>query len=176
MKHIFFFAFLLWGGIVVANEQLDLRQLRQRYYAAVQSASVTDKLYIELKKQAKPSPVVLAYVGSLEALKAKHAFNPYNKIQYLKAADQTMRQAVKADPENVEIRFLRYSYQYYVPEFLGYSADKSEDVAVIVAQLSAGNYRKQDKELVKNMLAFLQETKAVPTSELSKLHAALAQH
>lgn len=175
MKKTLLLFLLLWSGFVVANEQVDLRQLRQRYYAAVQSASVTDKLYAELKKQAKPSPVILAYVGSLEALKAKHAYNPYYKIQFLKAADQTMRRAVKADPDNVEIRFLRYSYQYYVPEFLGYSEDKSADVAVIVTQLAAGNYRKQDKELVKNMLGFLEETQAVSASELAKLNALVAQ-
>lgn len=176
MRYFFILVLLLWSGFAVANELMDLRQLRQRYYAAVQSAAVTDKLYAELKKQAKPSPVILAYVGSLEALKAKHAYNPYYKIQYLKAADQTMRKAVKADPENIEIRFLRYSYQYYVPEFLGYSEDKSEDVAVIVAQLMAGNYRKQDKELVKNMVGFLEETKAVSVTELAKLNALLTQH
>lgn len=176
MKQLLLVLLLFGSSLSFANEQFDLRQLRQRYYAAVASSSVTEKLYAELKKQQRPSPVILAYVGSLEALKAKHALNPYYKIQYLKEADQTMRQAVKADPKNVEIRFLRYSYQYYVPEFLGYSEEKREDVAVIVAQLNAGNFKKQDKELVKNMLGFLEETKAVSVAELAKLNAILAQH
>jgi len=164
---------LLLATVSVASEQVDIRQLRQRYYAAVQSSTVTDKLYAELKKQQKPSPVILAYVGSLEALRAKHALNPYYKIQYLKEADQTMRKAVKADPNNIEIRFLRYSYQYYVPEFLGYSEEKGEDVAVIVAQIYARNYRSQDIALVKNMIGFLAETKAVSVSEIEKLKALL---
>lgn len=176
MRHFFALILLFSSSITFANDQVDIRQLRQRYYAAVQSSSVTEKLYGELKKQTKPSPIILAYIGSLEALKAKHALNPYYKIQYLKAADQTMRKAVKADPDNLEIRFLRYSYQYYVPEFLGYSEEKKEDVAVIVAQISAGNFRKQDKDLVKNVLGFLEETKAVSLSELNKLNAVLAQH
>lgn len=124
MRQLVIVFLMLLSSVMYANDQLDIRQLRQRYYAAVESATVTDKLYAELKKQPKPSPVILAYVGSLEALRAKHALNPYYKIQYLKEADKTMRRAVKADPENIEIRFLRYSYQYYVPEFLGYSEEK----------------------------------------------------
>jgi len=174
VKQIVLFLLFSVSSVSFANELPDIRQLRQRYYSAVESSSITDKLYAELKKHAQPSPVVLAYVGSLEALRAKHALNPYYKIQYLKEADQTMRKAVKADPQNIEIRFLRYSYQYYVPEFLGYSEEKPEDVAVIVAQIKARNFRQQDKELMKNIVGFLAETKAVSSSEIGKLNALLA--
>lgn len=174
MKQIALVILLFLSGVLHANDQASLRQIRLRYYAAVQSSSATEKLYAELKRQPKPSPVILAYVGSLEALRAKHALNPYYKIQYLKEADQTMRKAVQIDPENIEIRFLRYSYQYYVPEFLGYSEEKKEDIGVIVAQINALNFSSQDKDLVKNMIGFLAETKAVPTKEIGKLNALLA--
>ncbi len=170
MRYVLLISLLLVGlGEVGANETIDLRKLRQQYYAAVQSADETEKLYKELKRNTKPSPLIVAYTGSLEALRAKHALNPYNKLQYLKEADKTMKRAVKADPDNIEIRFLRYSYQYYVPEFLGYSENKEEDVKSIVALIKAGNFAQADKSLVQNVVRFLEETKSVQKEDLKQL-------
>jgi hypothetical protein len=170
MKQVWLIFLLLFGASEVgANESIDIKKLRQQYYAAVQSADATEKLYKELKRNAKPSPLIVAYTGSLEALRAKHALNPYNKLQYLKEADNTMKRAVKADPDNIEIRFLRFSYQYYVPEFLGYSENKEEDVKSIVALIKAGNFAQADKSLVQNVVRFLEETKSVQKEELRQL-------
>jgi len=173
IRFILFLLLLSTGGF--ASEVVDMKSLRERYYAAVHSSVATEKLYSELKKQRLPAPVILAYVGSLEALRAKHAINPYYKLQYLREADQTMQKAVKAAPDNIEIRFLRFSYQYYVPEFLGYSENKEEDLKVMVALLKAGKYPRQDTALVKNMLGFFEETQSVSRAELKLLKMSLPQ-
>jgi hypothetical protein len=164
-----FFVFLLITQQIAANGVADIQSLRKRYYAAVNSAKITDKLYEELQSASVKPAIVQAYIGSLEALKAKHAYNPYSKLQYLKQADQSMRQAVKADPDNIEIRFLRFSYQYYVPEFLGYSTHKEVDVQVIVKELLAGNFPPADKALMKQIVGFLEETKSVSPAVLQAL-------
>lgn len=163
------FVFLLITQQILANGVADIQNLRKRYYAAVNSAKITDNLYDELQAYSRKTALIQAYIGSLEALKAKHAYNPYSKLQFLKQADQSMRQAVKADPENIEIRFLRFSYQYYVPEFLGYSTHKEADVKVIVNQILAGNYASDDKELMKQIVGFLEETKSVSPAVLQSL-------
>lgn len=158
MKFSFLFLFLLLkslhlsAGSAVSDEFRTIKIAVQR---AIESQSVTDSLYRVLKSGEAENPLVLGYIGTLEALKAKHSWNPYNKIKYVALSQKTMKLAVEGDPTNLEIRFMRFSIQHFTPSFLGYSKDLEEDRKAIVRQFKNRKFGLADAALVRNMAVFM---------------------
>ena len=150
---------------------VSLPQIRREYYAAVQSATTADRLHSRLQALPSPTPLLKAYLASVEAVQAKHSWNPYNKLALLSSADQTMAVAVQSDPKNIEIRFLRFSYEHYVPAFLGYSKHLQDDRRVIVQELATGNLGQMPRELVPGIVQFLQASGRCSPAELARLKA-----
>ncbi len=89
----------------------------------------------ELEAVKNSNALYMAYYGAFQSLMAKHAFNPYNKLDYLKKSQQSLNKAISQNPTDAEMRFLRFSIQYYVPRFLGYSSNLEEDKKVILANV-----------------------------------------
>jgi hypothetical protein len=81
------------------------------------------------------SPLLLAYYGATQSLVAKHSWNPYTKMDYLAKSQSTLQKAIALKPQDAEMRFLRFSIQYYVPKFLGYSKNLEEDKNVILKNI-----------------------------------------
>lgn len=165
--------FLLISYSILATDNINVEDIRKGYYEAVYDSKRTDELYSQLKKVKSSDPLVQAYIGSLEALKAKHARNPYYKLSYLAQFDKTIRAAVKKAPDNLEIRFLRFSVQYYVPEFLGYSKEMQEDKQKIVYLITQKKYSEDERGLVKKVYHFMVETKSLTTSEINQMKRGL---
>ncbi len=114
--------------------------------------------------------MVLAYFGSLEALKAKDSWNPYKKVKLLVASNKTLQQAVTASPNDMEIRFLRFSIQFYLPGFLGLSKDMHGDKNTIIQQLKQKNYGSADNDFLKNIMKFMIDSKQCTAQEAAFLH------
>jgi len=137
-----------------------ISELRERFYAAVESEKVTKSLYDELAiEKVKLTPLYQGYFGAIEALIAKHSWNPYNKLEYLSKGMKSLETAIALDKDNLELRFLRFSIQHYIPVFLGQSKNLMEDRDKMVEQIKKGNFKEEDRVLVKNVTAFLIETK-----------------
>ncbi len=166
MKHILlFFITFLFVKITMAY---DIEKIRLDYIAAVKNSKKTEIFYKELKEIAKPDAIILAYLGSAEALRAKHAFNPINKLAYLKQGSNTLAKAVNAAPNNLEIRFLRFSLEHYVPSFLGYSKNLEADKVKIIELLQHKNKSegiKDNTQIKKNIINFLLQTKRCTATE-----------
>ncbi|MDO1451037.1 hypothetical protein Q0590_32485 [Rhodocytophaga aerolata] len=152
------------------NPGIDIHTLRREYLQAVENEDKTNELLAVLTKENSQEPLRIGYKGALEALKAKHAFNPYNKLSYLKKAQQTFEQAISLSPEDVELRFLRFSVQHYLPSFLGASKNLEEDKLVIVKNIAQPGL---DKDVQATVARFLLETKRCTATEQQKLQAVL---
>jgi len=150
---LFIFLFVQSRAEPVVRE--DLKNIKTAVYRAIESSSVTDSLYRVLKSAETESPLIVAYIGTLEALKAKHSWNPYNKIRYVSLSQKTMKKAVEQEPSNLEIRFMRFSIQHYTPSFLGFSKDLEEDRKAIVRQFKNRKFGLADAALIRNMAAFM---------------------
>ncbi|TAF43687.1 MAG: hypothetical protein EAZ51_06805 [Sphingobacteriales bacterium] len=160
---------LLFGKVCLAY---DIDKIRLDYIAAVNSSKKTNILYNELKAIAQPDALILAYLGSAEALRAKHAFNPINKLAYLKQGSITLAKAVETDPNNIEVRFLRFSLEHYVPSFLGYNKNLEADKAKIIQLLQHKNKAEttaSNHQITKNIIRFLLETKRCNLTETALL-------
>ncbi|OOQ58114.1 hypothetical protein BC343_10710 [Mucilaginibacter pedocola] len=152
----------------------DVHVIRKLLVTALESKKTTDSLYKSLTAIKNRSGLINAYIGTLEALKAKHAWNPYYKVKYLNDCEKTFKTAVAADPHNIEIRFMRFSIEHNVPKFLGYTKNLVDDREEIIKQLDAKNYTSADKTLQRTIIKFLLESKRCTAEEQHKLNQYLA--
>lgn len=144
----------------------EIRNIKVAVHRAIESSAVTDSLYLALKSESNQSPLMVAYIGTLEALKAKHSWNPYNKIKFVSLSQKTMKKAVERDPNNLEIRFMRFTIQHYTPSFLGFSKDLDEDRKAIVRQFKNRKFGLADAPLIRNIAAFMIESDRCLKEEL----------
>jgi hypothetical protein len=152
----------------------NLHVIRKLLISAMNSKKTTDSLYANLNAIKDRSALINGYIGTLEALKAKHALNPYFKIKYLSNSEKTFKAAVSRDPHNIEIRFLRFSVEHHVPGFLGYNKNLNADCQEIIKQLDKKYYASADKPLVKTIITFLINSKRCTLAESNNLKQYLA--
>lgn len=164
-----------FSGKAFSGGEVDMNYLREQYYYCVSSSEKTEKLYKQLVELQSDNAVITGFIGALEALKAKHAWNPYRKMAHLDKAAITLAKAVQAAPNNIEIRFLRYTLEYYVPSFLGYSKHLVEDKKLIINNIIQCRYAMTDRFLVENIIKFFDEHSECKASELVLMRQALKQ-
>ncbi|WP_295650989.1 hypothetical protein [uncultured Mucilaginibacter sp.] len=165
------FLMLCCGSMArAADPQPELKPLRQKMLLAANNKKTADSLYNALDKLPAKSPVIIAYIATLDALKAKQTWNPYSKIIYLNQSQSLLLTAVADDPQNIEIRFLRFSIQHNVPGFLGYGKNLAEDREEIITQLDRKNYNLAEKDLIRTIIAFLLNSKRCSPPEGTRLH------
>lgn len=152
----------------------DPKVLRKQLLVALERRSLTDSLYKELTATQNKSPLNVCYLGVVEALKAKHAWNPYYKVKYLKDSEKTLKIAVSREPDNIEIRFMRFSIEHNVPGFLGFNKHLVADREEMVKQLNKKYYATADREVVVTIIKFLIDSKRCTPHENEILHKQLA--
>ena len=150
------------------------KTLRRQVMLAINSSKTTDSLYNILVAMPNKSPLITGYTGTLQALKAKHHWNPYYKVKYVKDAQKIFAKAVAAEPHNMEIRFLRFSVDYKLPKLLGYNKNMTADKNEIITQLTKKNYTVDDKDLVITIINFLLEADMHTAAENTFLTKQLA--
>jgi hypothetical protein len=147
--------------------------LRQQLVRAVNSSKTTDSLYQSFISIKDRTPLITGYIATLQALKAKHTWNPYCKIKYLNDSEKTFAQAVTADPHEMEVRFLRFSVEHNVPAFLGDNKNLYSDREEIIDQLEKKHYIQADKPLIITIIKFLLNSKRCTAAENAYLTKAL---
>lgn len=148
MKYLLFIVFF----ISVAGTAQDWSGIRSSYPKAVQSSETITKLDGELKNVTfKNKPVLLAYKGAVLTLKAKFSKKKSDKKEFFKEGVSFIENALKTEPSNIEIRYIRMSVQENSPKFLGYHRNIEEDKEFILknyASISSADLRKIVKDFV----------------------------
>ena len=152
----------------------NIHTIRKLLVTCLNSSKTTDSLYRNLGSIKNPTGLITGYMGTLEALKAKHAWNPYYKIKYLNDAEKTYKKAVVNDPSNIEIRFMRFSVEHNVPGFLGFTKNLVADRTEMIKQISRKHYASADTALVKTIINFLIDSKRCTPAENHALKQQLA--
>ncbi|MBN8704452.1 MAG: hypothetical protein J0L62_01145 [Bacteroidetes bacterium] len=146
------------------SDDLSLAEMRKQFYLGVKNQDLTESFLKRISAIEKPTAIELAYKAAAQALMGKHVWNPVKKLDWLDLGSETMKKAVSMDPENVEIRFLRFTWQHHLPGFLNRSTDLEADRKVILAGLKSGK-EAQDPQLKKNVITFLLESGRCSPSE-----------
>lgn len=117
---------------VFAGQELNIPALRQLFYEARESEKKADLLFKQVGNYGGKDGLLIAYKAGAYALKAKYGANPINKIKHVKKSQQYFSLAVQRDPQNLEIRFMRYAVEVQTPGVLGYSEHLAEDKKMLL--------------------------------------------
>ena len=176
MRTTIFSLFILIFSFNAMAAVPDLKKIREDYIASINDSEKAEVLCSQLQAIKNPDALIMAYLGSAQAIKAKHAWNPVNKMSFLKQGFNTINQAVAKDPNQLEVRFLRFSLQFYVPTFLGYSKniDSDKDKIITLLQNQKNTNLNVDKKIIKDMVNFMIDSKKCDAQEIAILRKVIA--
>ena len=122
---------------VVAQQEGDLLQDIRRDVGAVFTDEALCDRYVERFDRVgrSGSALLLGYQGAVRMARGRHAFDPVSKLVHFNGGRSMLEEAIKRDPANLELRFLRLSIQVNVPSIVGYDDNKAEDLALVEARL-----------------------------------------
>lgn len=167
MKRILHFLFFLLPFSFLAQTSNAALELRKMYYAAATEENANELFLDKLEELDKGNNAILGgYHGMAYMLKAKFAWNPYNKVAHFKKGKKLLESAISADKNNTELRFLRYCVQSNAPVFLGYSGQIAEDKALIIS----GYQQLKDEDLKKRIKDFMKDSSKCTAEEKNKFN------
>ena len=155
---------VLYPLVLILN--IEISEIRNWYKKAVQSEAEAFALYEELQPVTeKDAKVLVGYKGALMAITARYAKEVKSKKEQFKEGVTLIEYALEAEPDNVELRFIRLTIQQNSPKFLKYKKNIDEDKSFIFDQfkdigikdlkaciedyiLNSDNFSEQEKSLV----------------------------
>ncbi len=128
--------------------------MRQDFNHMSKSEEVTMRMMeVSTKSKTISEPLKLAYYAASEMASAQYKFSPIAKLNTFNSGKKKLEQAAVADPDNIEIRYIRYAIQSNAPAFLGYSKNVKSDREFILKNLSA--LKTKDIDLFSHICAYL---------------------
>jgi hypothetical protein len=175
MKNILIYMMLFMATGLRAQTH-NLHKIRMDFGEAIENGDKANALCKQLKGIKDPDAIVLAYLGSAQAVRAKFAWNPVSKVAHLKEGFANINKAIAKDPNNLEVRFLRFSLEFHVPKFLGYSENLSADKNKIITILEQKDKAAQtlDRNILENMVKMLINSKLCNSKEIGILKKAIS--
>jgi hypothetical protein len=143
--------------------------LRRHYEQAAADKAAGEKFYKLLVDYQERDALVLGYKAASEAIRARDA-SMFNKLTYVQDAAKTFEQAVGLDPQNPEIRFLRFSVESNLPAFLGLSKHVDEDKEILLNATLNYPGTGLDAEAFRTVRGFLVERGHVSEDEAQRLN------
>lgn len=132
MKIIALFILFMFGN----PPYPELTELRALYYQSATDKAAASKLQEMLSKvDDKSSELLICYKGVAEMMQAKYTLSPISKYRRFIKGKEFIESAVALDPENMEIRFLRFTIQTNLPSFLGYNDQITADKKILIKNL-----------------------------------------
>jgi len=116
-----------------------------------------------------PGAEIISYTGAACAFLARHISNPLKKIYYLNQSNRYLKKAVESDPDNVEIRFIRFLTQSQIPGILTLGYDVREDKKYIVDHLENMKMDGITDEMAQFLSSFLLKSKYCTAEEAEVL-------
>ena len=122
------------------------------YLQKGESSEEVSKTLISKSKTAYETtkkPIYEAFWAVGNFFMAKHAVNPISKYSYFNRGKKLLEDAVKKEPNSIEIRMMRYISQEKTPKILGYDGNMKADKEFILK-----NYKNSDDE---NLVSFIKK-------------------
>ena len=183
MMKLFLIFILLLNSLLSANGKEKeyarinpeiLETIRLNYYASVENEEIVEETEKLISKHFsddvdKYPNLISAYVAAFESVKSKHAFWPFTKLKYFNSSMEMFEKVIEKDPDNLEIRFLRYAILEHVPSFLGHSKEREEDAQIIYKELLKNDYSSIKPDIQKGIAEFLLRSERLNKEQENKL-------
>ncbi len=140
---------ILIVSTILNLHSFELDEVRSNYNVFVSDKELCRETINVLKKLKDNSAIHLGYLGGLQTIWANHVMSPFTKLETFKAGKKNIELAIKSEPENVELRFIRLSVQKNAPSFLGYRSNIESDKNFILKNFKNINSEKL-KILIRN--------------------------
>ena len=115
----------------------NLLDVRKAYYLAVDNEESLKAFETMLINFNNPDNTILGYIGMSFMLKAKYAWLPNDKWQYFNKGKKFLESSISKDPNNIELKFMRFCIQNNTPSFLRYNKNLETDKLYIFKSFSA---------------------------------------
>lgn len=161
MKATIVFLLVLFATRAYSTEP-EILEIRNLFEASANNKASADQLLKLLSGTTQSaSPLLICYQGATEMMLAKYAFNPINKLKKFTKGKSLIEEAVKKEPQHLEIRFLRFAIQTNLPAFLNYNDDIQMDKKYLLDNLKTT----KDNILKQNIMKYLSTSKYCSAEE-----------
>lgn len=126
---LFFYSFFQTDFTYKASD------LRKIYYQAANEKQVYEQLAQHLANYKGNDVLIQGFQAGIEGVGAKYASGLYSKIKHVRNSAQAFEKVISKDPQNPEVRFLRYTIEYHIPRYLLMSGNLQEDKKIILNSL-----------------------------------------
>ena len=133
--------------------------------AAKEESSCKTLVSILEKYNEKNNPLMAGYRACATMMLANYTFFPINKLQKFSEGKDLLEKSIKSDPENIELRFLRFTVQNKSPNFLGYNKEIDGDKTFILNSIA----KIDNPELKKIIIDFLSGCDRLTINEKNKI-------
>jgi hypothetical protein len=168
MKPFLFLLFFAAPNLITFAKGDELLEVRRSYYLAVDSEKNFKAFESILIEFDNPDNTILGYIGMAFMLKAKYAWLPNDKWEYFNKGKKFLESAISKDPNNIELKFMRFCIQNNAPGFLLYKKNLETDKSYILKSFPAN----LDDDLRYRISSYMLEEKikltAVELKTLSK--------
>jgi hypothetical protein len=110
----------------------DISEIRKLYLEAHISQSDCKNFGEKItNSQSDESALIKGYKGCFYFIKCEFVNSPVHKFLYFNKAKKLLESAIKDNQKSVELKFLRFSIQKNIPNFLQYNNSLEEDLKFI---------------------------------------------
>ena len=113
----------------------SLEEVRKKFHLAVIDPNQSCSFHQYIHEIPANTPTLQAYQAVAEAMIAQNVWNPFAKLNQLHRFHDFISEAILTEPENIEIRFLRFAVEFYTPRILSMSDNLLEDRDMILENL-----------------------------------------
>lgn len=159
--------FILFTGLLSPEHSVSLQQARLVFEQAPLNEQKATDFLAEIA--ATKNNTLIGYKGALTMIMAKHTMNPFKKLDCFNTGKSLLEQALKNEPNNIELHYLRFSIQCNAPAFLDYNNQKESDKLFLLKQANSV----KDADLKSRMIQFLLQCPALSAKEKLNLHQTL---
>ncbi len=152
----------------------DINNVRSAFHKSINDKKAAETFYTSMNRNKSTDPLMLAYLGGSKAMMAKHVWNPVSKLSYLKGGLSNLNRAISSNSDNLEIRFIRFSIEHYIPSYLGLSSHLENDKAKMLELAHKKKLGKMDSTHSGHILWFLNKTGRFTPVEMKTIEQALA--
>lgn len=152
----------------------ELKQLRMSFHKSVVDEDKVQSFYQLTSMVESCDVVVQSYKAAGHVMKAKTTWNPVEKLRLVLKYQGVINSLIEENPHNVEVRFLRFSIAYYLPDMFGFKKSMQLDKKALMANLNQFEVEDLDPVFNQFILWFINECGFYTTNEIAKIEAHLS--
>lgn len=175
MRTSFLVILVFVGAFSFASNPPGISEVRELFYNGWTGECGASDLYNQLYELDLKDPVLIAYKGAAEMTLANCVGNPWKKYQYFKSGKSELEAAINQDPDNFEIRYLRFAVQINLPGILNYN-NIEEDKQFLIERLILQVQNTSLDEYMNFVLDQMIQSEELSLEEKSKLNFLISKN